>query len=232
MTFISAQKINEFFSLDKDYNLVLKDTKAKLEDPLSKGYAYACLFFYDETQKELDKLRALITKFKNEIITELGYDESEPSKMLMELSARVRQSLGDDDSLDAMIKEMLSEKNKHIALMVEASERDKLNKITGAIFSEIVESFYNMTFNDSREVGDKKSFQFSAEYINKLTDRQKKLLSPAIRMIALSNQIKLNFFEISPNFVVKYIPERIANSYARQEEQIKDNIKDLIKKHL
>ena len=232
MTFKVANKLNENFVLDKDFNLVLDGTTQKLEDAMCKGYVYANLFFYDEVQKEIDKLRKLVRKIHDELILELGMDPDEPSKLLMELSMRVRNVIG-EDSLDAVIKEMLSEKTKHIALMIDRREEEKLIQISEAIFMELTAAFYDMTLQNTKDLENGvKTFRFSKEYVEKMTARQKRLLTPALRMIGFENQVKLNNLEIAQDWTIKYVPERIPTPFTKQEDTIKDQLKTFIQKHL
>jgi len=229
MNFKTAQILDDNFELDKDFNIVIKGTKNKLEDPMSKGYVYANLFFYDEVQKEIDKLRALVKKIYNEVALELNIND--PIKMLLEISVRARRAIG-DDGLDALIKEFLAEKQRHIALMVDTREKMRLTAICEAIFMELTVSFFNMTLQNAKDLTNNvKTFKFSKEYVEKMTLRQKALLSPAIKMIGFENQVKLNNYELAQDFTVKYIPERIPTSFKQQEDTIKDLLKTFIQKH-
>ena len=231
MNYKTAQKLHESFTLDKDFNLVITDTKHKLDDPMQKGYVYANLFFYDEVQKEVDKLRALVAKIHGEVCLELGMGGVDPVKLMLEISVRARRKIG-NDSLDALIKEFLAEKQRHIALMVDQREKNKLNSICEAIFMELTQAFYNMTLQNAKDLaGGVKTFKFSKEYVDKMTDRQKRLLPPALRMIGFENQVKLNGFELSPDWAVKYTPERIPVPFNKQEETIKDQIKTFIQQN-
>jgi len=232
MTFNVANKLNENFVLDKEFNLVLEGTKQKLDDAMCKGYVYANLFFYAEVQKEIEKLRKLVRKIHDEVVLELNLSPDEPAKLLMELSMRMRNIIG-EDSLDAIIKEMLAEKVKHMALMVDKREYDKLNQISEAIFMEITAAFFEMTLQNTKDLEDGvKTFRFSKEYIEKMTDRQKRLITPALRMIGFENQIKLNNLDISQDWTVKYIPERLPVPFTKQEATIKDQLKNFIQKNL
>ena len=70
--------MNETFDLTKDFELVVAGTKAKLEDSMCKGYVYANLFFYDEVQKEIEKLKKIIKRIHDEVVTELNVPEDNP----------------------------------------------------------------------------------------------------------------------------------------------------------
>jgi len=231
MTFKTAKKIENAFVLDQNFEIVLRDSKQKLEDPMCKGYVYANLYFYDEVEKEIDKLRSMIKKIHDEITVDIGGDPNDVQKLLMELCTRVRNQIG-EDSLDVLVKEMLAERCKHMCLMTDAREHEKLEKICSAIFMELVAAFFDMTIHNARDLdGGVKTFRFSKQYVEKLTPRQKKLLAPALRMVGFENQVKLNDFELAQDWTVKYKPERLPTAFARQEDTIKDQIKTFIQKH-
>ena len=212
------------FTLDDDYNI--KIGSATLEDSMCKGYIYASLYFYDEVQKEVEKLRMMIQKIHHEITKEMPTDD--PMKLLMEMSTRANRAIG-DDGLDAIIKEFLAEKSMHVALMVDDRERAKYNQICEAIFMELTAAFYQMTVQSSTDLENNvKMFKFTNEYVQLMTPNQKVFVAPALRIVALENQVKLNRLEISQDFTVKYIPEQTPAHFSKQEETIKDQIKTFV----
>jgi len=229
MNFKTASKINETFTLDGDFNI--KYNNVELTDPMCKGYIYANLYFFDEVQKEIDKLKQMVEKIFDEVVMELGMDANEPDKLLLEMSTRARRTIG-SDGLDAIIKEYLASKGRnHIALMVDKREEVLFQQICEAIFIELTQAFYTMTLQHAADLEHGvKTFKFSNEYISAMTDRQKPMLAPAIRMIGFENNAKLNSLEISRDFTVKYIPEPMG-SFTKQEDTINDQIKNFIYKY-
>jgi hypothetical protein len=223
MTYKTAEKLNESFNIDAEYNI--KYNNATLSDPLCKGYVYANLFFFDEVQKEIVKLHTMVEGIYNEVVAELGADPNDVIKLLFELSTRANRRIG-DDGLDSIIKEFLSTKHRHLALMVDAREKLKFLQICEAIFAEIVTAFYTMTLHQAGDLeGGVKIFKFTRDYINDLTERQKAFLAPAIRVVALQQQITLNDLTISQDWTVKYTPDIAHVPYVKQEETIRDQIK-------
>ena len=202
---------------------------AAIETPLEKGYVYACLYFYDEVAKEIEKLETTIRKVLEEVLVEMP--KAEAPIMLIEVSNRIRAHIG-DDSLDALIKTILAEQAKHIALMPEAQEWEKLEKIKEAIFTELLTDFSKLTFGKATSVGDYKSFTLSKDYVAQMTALQKKLLAPALRMVGFINQLKLSAFEIMPDWTVRYKPEYMSEEFDEKEEEIKVNIKKLMEKEI
>ena len=238
MNYKSCKKIHETFILDSGFEpqLAVRDETTgeisktiPVTDPLEKGYIYASLFFYDEVIKEVDKLNKMIGRILEELEEEVRVEN--PTLLLMELSNRVRSAIG-DDSLDALIKEMLAEKTKAIALIPDEGELKKLMVIKEAIYTELFNNFINMTFKNSRETGEVRTIKFTKEYIDTLTERQKKLLAPALRIAGFVNQIRLDGFELLPDWSVRYRPGRIAEQFKDKEEEIKTRLKKMMEQYL
>ena len=238
MNYKTCKRLNENFVLDENFDLFLAKRdpatnavtqRFAVENPMEKGYIYACLYFHDEVAKEIDKLHNMINRMLEEINMEVHIPES--SKKLMELSARVRQAVG-DDSLDAIIKEILAKEERAIALMPDQAELEKLDKIFESIFTELFESFSMVTLRNTKDEAGFKIFRFTEDYIRSLSDRQKKLLAPAIRMVGFKNMIRLNDFEILPDWSVRYRPERLEEDFTQKEDEIKAAIKKMMEQHL
>ena len=239
MNFKVCEKMDYNFDVDEKFDLFLtvrnnvgeiKD-RVIVADPLVKGYIYACLFFYDEVKKETDKLNKMIKKIFEEVKLELSMEDSNPARFMLEVSARVRNAVG-DDSLDALIKEILGETHRHMALLPDEGETEKFSKVKESIFLELFNKFYNSTICQAKDVGGKKSFKLAKEYVDQMTTRQRKLLAPALKMTGFVNQLKLNEFEMLPDFAVRYVPERIPQAFDNNEEAIKQTIKKFMEAHI
>jgi len=238
MNYKSCKKINETFILDSQMqpHLAVRDIATDeisktvpVTNPMEKGYIYASLFFFDEVTKEIEKLNTMIQRVWDELNQEVVIDN--PTLLLMELSNRVKSAIG-DDSLDALIKEMLSEKTRAMALMPDDAEKQKLMVIKEAIYTELFHNFIKITFKNATEYGEYKKFTFTKDYVDQLTERQKKLLAPALRVAGLIQQIRLDEFELQPDWTVRYKPGRISEDYATKEEEIKNSLKKLMEQHL
>jgi hypothetical protein len=227
--------MNDNFSLSEKFvpELVIneggKTRRVPLENPMDRGYVYACMYFYDEVKKEVDKLDKMIRKIYDEVALMMGEDN--PPVMLIEMSNRIRTAIG-DDSLDALIKEILAEKAKHIALVPEPREVEKLNVVCESIFTELLAGFYSVTFAKAKDSAGYKTFSFTKDYVNEMTDRQKKLLAPALKMVGFLNQLKLNDFDLMSDWSVRYIPELLPEKFDEKEEEIKVSIKKLMEREI
>ncbi|MCL2229135.1 MAG: hypothetical protein FWC00_04910 [Firmicutes bacterium] len=226
MNYKVAAKFNEVLKIKEDYSIVFNGVE--LDDPMCKGYVYASLYFYDEVQKEVEKLKLMVQKLYDEVSTDLAI--TDPAKLLMEMSTRANRAIG-DDGLDAIIKEFLGEKTRHVALVVDEREKAKYIQICEAILIELVTAFHAATFHAAMDLeGGVKKFKLTNEYIAAMTPRQKVFISPAIRIVALENQMKINRLEVSKDFTVKYVPISTGEHFKKQEDTIKDQIKEFMKK--
>ena len=236
MTYKACRKIDEFFVMDDKMELFLAirdggeiKKRVPITTPMEKGYIYACLFFYDEITKELDKLRKMINKIIDEIRQDVHIEE--PAKLLMELSARVRNKIG-DDSLDAFIKEILAEELKAMSLMPTDKEFEKLQNIKDSILLELLATFKEMTIDKATNNGGIYKFTFPKEYYDELTPRQKKILSPALRLTNLYNQVRMEDLKFLPDRIVQYRAVRLPEKFDKAELQIKESLKALMEKNL
>jgi frataxin-like iron-binding protein CyaY len=229
MTYRTAQKLVEAFTLDDDYNLLVKGKS--LSDGIAKAYVYANMFFYDEVEKEIRKLEKMVKKIHDEVTLDLGIQEEDPMKIFFEISTRAHRQIG-DDGLDMMIKEFLTQKAHHIALMVDQREKNKFHQICEAIFTELTEAFYNMTLQTAVDYAPGvKTFKFTPEFVNLMTERQKTLVAPTLRIIALEHNVMLSNLQISSSFTVKYSPAESGENFLRQEDAIKETIKKFVQEN-
>ena len=238
MNYKTCKRLNEHFALDEGFNvfLAVRDAlsnqvikRVPVMNPLEKGYIYACMYFFDEVDREVEKLRKMIAKMLEEVNMEVHIPE--PAKKLMELSARVRNAIG-DDSLDVLIKEILAKEGKAIALLPDQAEMIKFDKVLESIFIELYENFSLVTLRNTQDVAGFKQFKFTEQYVNSMTERQRKLVSPAIRMVGFENSIKMNELHVMPDWTVRYKPERLPEPFTEKAEQIKMSLKKMKEEHL
>jgi len=227
MNYKTCKILNDNFKLDDKYNVFL-NVKKKIEitDGLEKGYIYAAMYFYDDVQREIRKLDKVIRKHLDAI--NLDSPNMEIPLLLVELSRRVAAAIG-DDSLDALVKEVLSETHKHLTLAKEAGEVDKLDAIKESILTENLGTLFDTVIKDSAK-NDKgyKSAALSEAYVEKLTERQKKLVSPAVKMVGFLNDVRLDEFELTKDFSISFKLYSTSAPFKVKEESIKRNLKKLM----
>lgn len=227
MNYLTAEKIQNTFKISPDFEITVG--KRKIVDDQQKGYIYGNLYFYDDVKKEVDKLRAVIEKIYKEVAAEGGDTETEPEKLLLDMSTRATRMIG-DDSLDYLIKEFLSKKSKHICLMSNDAEVKKLLQVHEALFLEITAAFYAATLEHAADgENGEKEFRLTRAYISNMTERQKKLFAPALKLIAFEHRIRLTKMRIGNSYTVKYIPEQLPNAFISEEDKIKEAIKEIVR---
>lgn len=234
MNYKTIANLHANFVLDDKYEVlyVVRDNSGReraripVVKTMDKGYIYAALYFYDDVRREIEKLEKMVRKIRDEVAAESPSLEA-PIKMLY-ISNRVREVTG-DDTLDALIKEMLAEeKGNHLALMPDKEETVKYDKVKEAIFTEQLTDFTKQTLGSSTEAGGMRRFSLGQKYIDNMTERQKAIYVPAIKMAAFLYGIKLNDFQMLPNFTVTCTTQKLPEPFAVQEEEIKNSIKNFI----
>jgi len=226
MNYKTCKTLNDKFKLDEKYNVFLNtERRIEVTDGLEKGYIYAAMFFYDEVDKEVKKLEKIIRQELDMILLESP--NMEVGIILIELSRRVKAAIG-DDSLEGLIKEVLSEKHTHIALSLEPKEAEKLMIIKDSIIKEIIENLHStIIMKPEKEDDGFKRFALTQAYVDKLTERQKKLISPAIKMVGFLNGMKVDTLDIK-DFTASFRLFAVATPFSEKEEVIKKNLKSLI----
>ena len=227
MRYKTCQVIHENFLLDDKSAPYFNGANKKIfvTDGLEKGYIYASLFFYDEVQKEITKLEKEIRSTWEAVL--MDAPEIQPGPLMVEISRRVKDVIG-DDSLDALIKEILAEKEKHISLVPDEKEKQKYDTIRDSILAELLASFYDITIKKAEQQGPFRTIKLSDKYVTAMTERQKKLFSPAVRMVGFLNNIRLEDYVANETFEISYKPERLLKPFDAQEEIIKNSLKKLI----
>jgi len=226
MNYKTCKILNDKFKLDDKYNVFLNTSKkVEVTDGLEKGYIYAAMFFYDEVEKEIQKLEKIVRKELDMIVLETP--DMDVGIMLLELSRRVKTAIG-DDSLEGLIKEVLGAHRKHIALALEPKEAEKLDTIRESILAETIDSLFQTIINKPETDGDgSKRVALTQSYADKLTERQKKLIAPAIKMVGFLNDVKVDSLDIK-DFNVTFKLFAVAQPFSAKEEAIKKSLKKLI----
>jgi len=226
MNYKTCKILNDKFKLDDKYNVFLNTAKkVEVTDGLEKGYIYAAMFFYDEVAKEIAKLEKIVRQELDMI--SLESPDMDVAIMLLELSRRVRAAIG-DDSLEALIKEVLGENRKHIALALEPKEAEKLDTIKESILAETISNLYQTLIHKPETERDGfKRVALTQSYADKLTERQKKLIIPAIKMVGFLNDIKVDSLDIK-DFNATFKVFAVSTPFSAKEEGIKASLKTLM----
>lgn len=226
MNYKTCEILNSKFVLDDKFNIFLgTKKKAQVVDSLEKGYIYAAMFFYDEVQKEVNKLVKIVRKHLDMIMMESPNIDT--AILLLELSRRTKASIG-DESLDALIKEMLGETRKHISLSLEQKEVARLYALKDSILTEIIQSLYeNVIDKSDAGLAGRRTTTLAQAYVEKLTDRQKRLLGPAFKMVGFLNNVRIDEFEYKDS-VISFQLYAMSSPFSAKEDSIKNSLKKLM----
>lgn len=226
MDFKGCKVLNDRFRLDQQFNVVLATNGSPVTDGLAKGYVYSAMFLYDEVDKEIKKLEKVVRKQMDAVLMESP--NIQVPILLLEISRRVAKQIG-DDSLDALIKEVLSERQKHISLATEQKEVEKLNIIKESIFTETAANLFQTVIeNSSVNIAGYNDIVLAEAYVGKMTPRQKRLLSPALKMVGFMNDRRIDELSITPDFHVVFKAYSLPQPFHEKEEGIKTYLKNLM----
>ena len=231
MNYKTCQALNKNFALNEKSipYFVGGGEKAVVTDGMEKGYIYAALYFFDEVAKEIAKLDKMVRKVLEEV--KMDAPAIEPAVLMVEASRRIKDIIG-DDGLDALIKQIIGEESKHLSLLPDKIELEKYEKVCDAIFVELVTGVYQKTIvGAERQPDGTMVTALSQKYIDTMTERQKKLFSPALRMVAFLNGLRLDNFSSTPEFKITFMPEKLKKSFDEQEDIIKEKLKKLMAEH-
>ena len=228
MNFKACQVINEKFSLDANNVPYFEGVNGKvfITEGMEKGYIYAALYFYDDVAKEIAKLEKMVRKIVEECLMEAP--GAKPALLVVDVSRRVALAIG-NDSLDVLIKQVLSEREKNISLMPTPEETKKYDDICESIFLELTTALYDSVIQKSTKgASDISTSTLTQKYIDAMTERQKKLLAPALKMVAFLNGIKLDDFRLTDDFNVYFTKHVLKKTFDEQEKIIKEKLKKLM----
>lgn len=226
MDFKGCKVLNDRFRLDQQFNVILATNGSPVTDGLAKGYVYSAMFLYDEVDKEIKKLEKVVRKQMDAVLMESP--NIQVPILLLEISRRVAKQIG-DDSLDALIKEVLSERQKHISLATEQKEVEKLNIIKESIFTETAANLFQTVIeNSSVNIAGYNDIVLAEAYVGKMTPRQKRLLSPALKMVGFMNDRRIDELSITPDFHVVFKAYSLPQPFHEKEEGIKTYLKNLM----
>jgi len=237
MDFRSCKKIHEMFALDEKLEpfLQVRDVEGNLikkvyiAEPTHKAYIYASMYFYDEVIREVEKLRGIIYKIKGEIKMEVAIEE--PVRLFLELSNRVRCRIG-DDSLDAFIKEILSDKiERNLTFLPTDTELNRFLKVKQSLYTELFDTFVDLFFGKVKDAS-QQVVKIPIKYVDTMTDRQRNLFQPALKTAGLISRLRLDRLEMKPDFsMVAFIPVALNTSFDEKEEEIKNALKKMMEEY-
>lgn len=226
MNYRTCEAINHNFIVTDDGDVACPVSQVIVHDSLQRAYIFANLFFYDITQREMDKLTAKIDARRQTVIADAGLQPDDVDTLFANLSAYFRQEAG-DNSLDPLIKVHLSQTKKQLSLQLSKDEQKQLEAMKEAIcHTEMVKFKKSVIFTQDNK-GKPYQVNFSPKYLGNLPPRAKKILKPTIKMLAYLDGLQFDQFALDLDAnKLTYTWADVHPTF--DENQTKDAIKSLI----
>ncbi len=227
MNYRTCEAINHNFIVTDNGTVACPAVQELVTDSLQRAYIFANLFFYDITEREVNKLAAKINAKRQAIIESSGIPNEDVERLFPNLSAQFRNEIG-DNSLDPLIKMELAKTSKHLSLQLTKDEQKAMDAMRHAICEQEIAKFKKSVIFTVDNNGKPYQVNFSEKYINNLPPRCKQVLKPTIKMVAYMDGLQFDQFELTPDFTLTYTWADVHPTF--DEAKIKDAIKSVIAK--
>lgn len=226
MNYRSCEAINHNFIVTEGGDLACPISQVVVENSLQRAYIFTNLFFYDITEREVDKLYAKIDKKRQTVIASAGVAGDDVDTLFANLSAQFKMEVG-DNSLDPLIKILLSQTKKQLSLQLSKEEQKQVDTMKDAICHTEILKFKKAVLFTQDNKGKPYQVNFSQKYLNNLPLRAKRLLKPTIKMLAYMDGLQFATFEMDLD--AGKITYTWADAHPTFDENaLKDAIKSLI----
>jgi Icc-related predicted phosphoesterase len=226
MNYVGCSVINDSFSLGSDGSLWSAVGQMKVEDRVVRAYVFVNLFFYDIVENEIGKIVKKINKQKEILLASTNIDPTATETIYPQLSNMVKAEFK-TDLLEGLVKLELAKIKPHISLEMTGAEKETMSKMKESVFYTEFDKFKKNLLIIDDYMDEPKEVIFTQDYINSLTRRAKRLLSPAIKMVALLQKMSFDEFALDSEYHLKYRWSRTKNEF--NEEEIKDKVKEIIR---
>ncbi len=227
MNYRTCEAMNHNFTVTDAGAIACPAAQEMIEDSLQRAYIFANLFFYDITQREIDKLAAKINTKRAAIVASSGIPNDAVERLFPNLSAQFKQEVG-DNSLDPLIKLELAKTSKHLSLQLTKDEQKTLDALQAAICDQEIAKFKKAVIFTQDNHGQPYQVNFSEKYINNLPPRCKRFLKPTIKMLAYMDGLQFDQFTLAFDYTLTYTWAPVHPTF--DENAVKDAIKAVIAK--
>ncbi|MCM1404615.1 MAG: hypothetical protein NC133_03920 [Prevotella sp.] len=225
MNYQGCDAINRSFMVTDRGSLVCEATQALVENSLQRAYIFTNLFFYDITQREIEKLCQKIRKMHEVVVATTDFAPDDVDKLFPNIAARFRSELG-NNSLDPLIKIELAKIKPTLMLSLSKAEQKQIDQMKISIFNTEVNKFKKAIIITQDNKGKPYEIVLSAKYVMNLPDRCRRFLKPTIKMLAYMDGLQFDQFEISPDYKITYTWADVHPKF--DEEATKDAIKAIM----
>ena len=192
---------------------------------MQRAYIFTNLFFYDITEREVNKLRAKIQKTYEVVIGSSEFAPDDVDHLFPNISARFATEVG-NNSLDPLIKLELAKVKPTMMLQLSKAEQKQIDQMNLSICNTEINKFKKALIITQDNKGKPYVITLSEKYVNNLPERCRRFLKPTIKMLAYMDGLKFDQFEITPDYKITYTwsPDRADFN----EEELKDQIKAIM----
>lgn len=225
MNYASADAINRSFTITNDGQIACDLAKKLVKNSMQRAYIFTNLFFYDITEREVNKLRAKIQKTYEVVIGSSEFAPDDVDHLFPNISARFATEVG-NNSLDPLIKLELAKVKPTMMLQLSKAEQKQIDQMNLSICNTEINKFKKALIITQDNKGKPYVITLSEKYVNNLPERCRRFLKPTIKMLAYMDGLKFDQFEITPDYKITYTwsPDRADFN----EEELKDQIKAIM----
>lgn len=225
MNYQSCTAINQCFTVDEDGQVICTKSREIAKKGLQRAYIFTNLFFYDITQREVDKLRAKIRKSYEIIIGSSEFAPDDVDHLFPNISARFASEVG-NNSLDPLIKVELAKIKPTMMLQLSKEEQKQIDQMYISICNTEINKFKKALIITQDNKGKPYEFTLSEKYITNLPPRCLRFLKPTIKMLAYMDGLQFDQFDIAIGYHITYTWADVHPKF--DEEAMKNEIKALI----
>lgn len=225
MNYASADAINRSFSVMEDGQIACETAKRLVKNSLQRAYIFTNLFFYDITEREVNKLRAKIRKTYEVVIGSSEFAPDDVDHLFPNISARFATEVG-NNSLDPLIKLELAKVKPTMMLQLSKVEQKQIDQMNLSICNTEINKFKKALIITQDNKGKPYVISLSEKYVNNLPPRCRRFLKPTIKMLAYMDGLQFDQFEISPDYKITYTWANVHPKF--DEEALKDEIKSIM----
>lgn len=225
MDYHSCEAINRSFTVTEEGLIGCTLTKTMVNNSLQRAYIFTNLFFYDITQREIEKICQKIRATREIIISSTDIAPDDVDRLFPNIAVRFRSEVG-NSSLDPMIKMELAKVKRTMTLELTKAEQKQVDQIYISICNTEINKFKKALIITQDNKGKPYEITLSEKYVSKLPERCRRFLKPTIKMLAYMDGLQFDTFTISPDYKITYTWSTEHNQF--EEEPLKNEIKAIM----
>lgn len=227
MNYQGCHAINQSFIVTDKGDVVCVTTETLVKNSMQRAYIFTNLFFYDITEREVNKLRKKIRNTYEVVIGSSEFAPDDVDHLFPNISARFSTEVG-NNSLDPLIKTELAKIKPTMMLQLSKPELKQIDQMYSSICNAEINKFKKALIITQDNKGKPYVISLTPKYVTNLPERCRRLLKPTIKMLAYMDGLQFDQFEISPDYKITYTWADVHPKF--EEETLKDEIKAIMSK--